>query len=333
MNKDPCTRTRALPYTHSQARHTPNSFWHCLGSLKNLLFLRDPFFHPPFSFPVFLFSFFFPCESLHIFFLSVWAQKTSHATRLINNYRVHKIGREKKKQFLCRLMSDMRETKITKRQNAIKRSESLHIPLQILCFCFFLLLLFLYPLSFSFLFFHSLFWLYKSLELLLWLWEVINDLTKMQTLWMYVCAGNDCSFLYRHTLPFKSFESPVTLIFFFFSFNNCYFNIDFKIRYNSDSKCIMNIWNGYGPIQVMSTQSCMTGKYCCINFVFNFNFEFVFCFFQLKSRVEPLHGIVNILFSMYKTNVFLQPYHEKWHSYAKRTFYHLKHEWPFRNTE
>lgn len=216
LNKDPCTRTCALPYTHSQARHTPNSFWRCLGSLKNLLFLWDPFFHPPFSFPVFLF---FPCESLHIFFLSVWAQKTSHATRLINNYRVHKIGREKKQQFLCRLMSDMRETKITKRRNAIKRSESLHIPLQILCFCFSFFCAF-----FSFCCFYI---LCLSPLLLLWLWEVINDLTKMQTLWMYVCAGNDYSFLYRHTLPFKSFESPVTLIFFFFSLNNCYFNIVF----------------------------------------------------------------------------------------------------------
>lgn len=172
----------------------------------------------------------------------------------------------------------------------------------------------------------------------------------MQTLWMYVCAGNDYSFLYRHTLPFKSFESPVTLIFFFFSFNNCYFNIDLKKkRYNSDSKCIMNIWNGYGPKRKKNITIKWLKrpfKWCprrvawrentvvsIFFLIWILNFEFVFCFFQLKSCVEPLHGIVNILFSMYKTNVFLQPYHEKWHSYAKRTFYHLKHEWPFRNTE
>lgn len=50
-------------------------------------------------------------------------------------------------------MSDMRETKITKRQNTIKRGESLHIHFQssasVLWFFYCLLLLFLSPVSVS----------------------------------------------------------------------------------------------------------------------------------------------------------------------------------------
>lgn len=131
------------PHTHTHSRQTPSAFLLCLGSLKNLLFLWHPLFRP-FSFPLFLFSIFVPPHILCV----CLSPEGSHATRLINNYRVHKIGREeKKKQFLCRLMSDMRETKITKRQSTIKRSESLHIPFSILCSCS---LLFFFTACFSF---------------------------------------------------------------------------------------------------------------------------------------------------------------------------------------
>lgn len=85
-------------------------------------------------------------------------------------------------------MSNMRETKITKRQNSIKRRESLHIPFSILCFCS---LLFCF---FNFFYFIASsvfagggllpqfqFCLYKHLKLFLWLQEEINHFTKLQT--------------------------------------------------------------------------------------------------------------------------------------------------------
>lgn len=140
-----------------------------------------------------LFSSFFSLFSIsvspHILCVCL-SPEGSRATRLINNYRVHKIGKEakKKKKTLCRLMSNMRETKITKRQNSIKRRESLHIPFSILCFCS---LLFCF---FNFFYFIASsvfaggvlspqfqFCLYKHLKLFLWLQEEINHFTKLQT--------------------------------------------------------------------------------------------------------------------------------------------------------
>lgn len=124
----------------SQARHTPDSFLP-LSTLSSWKFFKKTCYFCDIHFSIFL--------SLFLFFVSLFSisvsphilcvclsPEGSRATRLINNYRVHKIGKEaKKKKTLCRLMSNMRETKITKRQNSIKRRESLHIPFSILCFC------------------------------------------------------------------------------------------------------------------------------------------------------------------------------------------------------
>lgn len=72
--------------------------------------------------------------SRHKYFCVWLSPRGSHAASLINNYRVHKNGKGKKRPLCC-LMSNMRETKITKRQNALKRRESLHIPFWIRRFC------------------------------------------------------------------------------------------------------------------------------------------------------------------------------------------------------
>lgn len=198
MNKGLCTRTWAR--THAQAQLSLKRDTHPilfslslslrspLGSFKkNLLFLWHPFFHLPLSFP--LFFLFFPSQSPHISFVSVWVRKAvvQRDWLIITEYT--KLGkRQKKNKTLCRLMSNMRETKITKRQNSIKRRESLHIPFSILCFCS---LLFCF---FNFFYFIASsvfaggvllpqfqFCLYKHLKLFLWLQEEINHFTKLQT--------------------------------------------------------------------------------------------------------------------------------------------------------
>lgn len=94
VNKDPYTHTRALSYTLNWDTH-PIRFGSAI-SVRSLF--------PSLS------------SSLHIFFLSLSAQKTvvPRGWLIITEYT--KLGEgKKKKQFLCRLMSDMRETKITKR--------------------------------------------------------------------------------------------------------------------------------------------------------------------------------------------------------------------------
>lgn len=198
MNKGLCTRTWAR--THAQAQLSLKRDTHPilfslslslrspLGSFKkNLLFLWHPFFHLPLSFPLF-FPLFSISVSPHILCVCL-SPEGSRATRLINNYRVHKIGKEAKKNkntlsfdVQHERNQNYKETELYKEER--KLAHSFLNPLLLFCaVLFFNLFYFIASSVFAggVLSPQFQFCLYKHLKLFLWLQEEINHFTKLQT--------------------------------------------------------------------------------------------------------------------------------------------------------
>lgn len=199
MNKGLCTRTWAR--THAQAQLSLKRDTHPilfslslslrspLGSFKkNLLFLWHPFFHLPLSFP--LFFLFFPSQSPHISFVSVWVRKAvvQRDWLIITEYT--KLGkRQKKKKNTLSFdvqherNQNYKETELYKEER--KLAHSFLNPLLLFSAVLFFLIFFNFIASSVFaggvLSPQFQFCLYKHLKLFLWLQEEINHFTKLQT--------------------------------------------------------------------------------------------------------------------------------------------------------
>lgn len=159
------THIDTLPYTHALKQNTHPFHIGTALEVKKKKAISVRSYYSSYFFLILVFP--------QILFVCL-RPEDGHAMRLINNYRVHKIGGEEKKTISLSFDVRHERNQNYKETECCKEERKLaHITFPTLCFCFFLFpsfFLLLYHLSISFLFlFISLFWFCESIHLSLWL--------------------------------------------------------------------------------------------------------------------------------------------------------------------